>query len=262
MKSASSPRLKAYLPALVCLLVIVFLAATAPAWLMSSVIAFASKGKAQIETPEGSFWKGRAASLTIPLSNNSRQRFDSFSWDILFSRLLRGQLAAHIALMDNRVNANGITGVTVGGPFIDQLDASLPAELLSAFAPSLSMASPGGNVHISTGKFELQPLQIIDPATVQWKAASVGFSKVAPLGDYDLKLMPNGNNVKFDVKTVNGALLINGNGQYSFTSGGEFQGSAQAAAEFKDQLKPLLQLLGPLGTDGSVSIRMRLPASR
>ena len=93
----------------------IFLTATAPPWLMAYLVSFASGGRLQLEQPQGSFWSGRAASVSYTPPDGSRQQFQNFYWDILASRLLQGKIAATVMLTDSRVNLDGAIEISLPG---------------------------------------------------------------------------------------------------------------------------------------------------
>ncbi|MES2354168.1 MAG: type II secretion system protein N [Pseudomonadota bacterium] len=248
-----------YVPALFVALV-VFLAATAPAWLMASLVSSLSSGKVQLEQPEGDLWNGRAAFVNYTLPDGSQQRLQKLSWEMLATRLLRGQLAAHLTIADTRVNVDTIAGLGLNGKFASDIQISAPAETMSLAVPILSVWKPSGTLRISAGEVKLAPLQIVQPAVVQWNSANVSIARVPQLGDYELTISPDNNQLNLALKTSNGALVLNGAGQYNFTSGGEFHGTGSAAAGYKEQLTPLLRLMGKTNNDGSVNLAIKLPA--
>jgi general secretion pathway protein N len=154
---------------------------------------------------------------------------------------------------------DGVIWLDSKGSFMSELQASVSAEMIRAVVPIIDIWKPGGIARINASKVALEPLKVVEPATVQWIGASVGISKLAPLGDYVLAVSPDGDNLKLNLTTTNGPLLINGSGQYNLKSGGEFRGKAQAAPGFNNQLAPLMQLMGRVSKDGSVILVGPLP---
>jgi len=255
---AQSWRFGYILPLLVVL--VIFLLATAPAWLVANLLSSLSNDKIQLQQTKGSFWKGQAAFVNYTSPDGSQQRLEKPAWEILISRLLRGQLAAHITVADTRIDANGIVGLGFNGKFANEIQISAPAEMVSLAAPILSVWKPGGTLRITAAEIKLAPLEITQPAVAQWNDASVSIARVPRLGNYELTIAPNSNQLNLVLKTSNGALLLNGTGQYSFKSGGEFHGTGAAASGYKEQLTPLLRLMGRTNNDGNVDLAIKLPA--
>lgn len=237
---------------------IIFAIATAPAWLMGRVVALASRDQVRIEQPAGGFWTGKAAAVAVNFSG-SAYRFENLSWHILPGRLLRGDIAARLALADARMNAQGIVASGGKRTTISGLQATLPADFASSFVPLLALWKPGGVLHIDAARLGLDPLQAQEAATVTWTDATLSLSNVAPLGDYQMRITPTGDRLGLNLQTTAGALVISGSGQYAIRSGGEFRGTARAAPGFADPLAPLLQIMGPKNADGSVGLVARLP---
>ena len=238
---------------------IAFFVATAPAWLMASLVAYASDGRVQLEQPEGGFWKGHAAYINVAFPDNSRQRLENFSWDVLITHLARGQIASQLLLADKRANAKGVITFGSDGLFANDLDASASADILRAIIPVLDAWKPGGTAAIKTSKLGLQPLHAIEPATVQWNGAHLEMIQIPHLGDYEVRVFPEGEILKFDLKTTSGALRLTGDGQFAPKSGGEFRGEAMAAPAFTEQLAPILRFMGPVNSNGAATLSIRLP---
>ena len=256
---ASVPFLGAYI-AVLMLALGVFTIATAPAWVMASVVEYASQESMQMGRTEGSFWHGKAASINYRFKDGSGRRLQNFTWEVLPAHLLRGEMAARVTLADNDGTLDAIVGMRGSRPFASSIQASFPATLLRGAAPLLELWSPGGMVKIEAGAINLNPLQFIEPAKARWQGATLTLSPVSPLGDYELGITPQGDRLALNLQTTSGALLVNGSGQYTLKSGGEFIGKAQAAPGFDEPLAPLLQIMGQAAGDGSVNVLAKLPA--
>ena len=237
---------------------LIFSIITAPAWLMGRLVAVLSHDQV-LEQAEGSFWSGKAAAVNFVLPDGSRYRPQNFAWRILPGQLLRGNIAARVSVADAQLKAQGIVAVSGRETVVSELQADLPATVASNFAPLLALWQPGGNLHLSAGNLAIKPLQLNTPATLNWTGASLSLSKLAPLGDYQLSITPNGAKLDLKLQTSSGALLLSGTGQYAMTSGGEIRVAASSAPGFEEQLAPLLQIMGPSDGNGSVNVVTKLP---
>lgn len=262
---AAKPHEQAPVPYFAIYLLVLFLAlvfffvSSAPAWFMASLASRLSHGAVQLEMTEGSFWKGKAAYLTYTYRDGSGRRMENFTWDVLPSRLLRGEIAARLTLADSGGNFEGIAGMRGTRPFVSAVQAAVPAPMLRNLAPILDIWMPGGTVRVDAERINLNPVQVAAPAKVTWTGATLTLTPVAPLGDYELRVSPEGEQLKLDVKTLGGALLVNGSGQYVPTKGGNFHGRAQAAPGAVEQLMPLLEAMGPATNDGGSQLSVKLP---
>ena len=258
-EQASVPFLGAYI-AVLALALCFFSVATAPAWVMARVVDYASRGRVGMDRTEGSFWQGKAAFVNYQFKDGSGRRLQNFSWELLPARLLRGEAAARVTLADSDGTLDAIVGMRGSRPFASGVQVSFPAPLLRGVAPLLELWSPGGVVRIDAAAINLNPLQVTEPAKARWQGASLTLSPVAPLGDYELDITPQGDSLALNLQTTSGALLVKGSGQYTQKSGGEFSGKAQAAPGFDEPLAPLLQIMGQAAGDGSVNVLAKLPA--
>jgi general secretion pathway protein N len=261
----AKPAEQAPVPYFAIYLLVLFLAlafffiSSAPAWFMASLTSRLSHGVVQLEMTEGSFWKGKAAYLTYTYSDGSGKRMENFTWDVLPSRLLQGEVAARLTLADGGGTFQGIAGVRGTRPFLSAVQATVPAPMLRSVAPILDIWAPGGTVRVDAERINLNPVQVVAPAKVSWNDASLSLTPVAPLGNYELRVTPEGDQLKLEVKTLAGALFVNGSGQYALTKGGNFRGKAQAAPGAVEQLMPLLEAMGPATNDGGSQLALKLP---
>ena len=258
-EQASVPYFGAYI-AVLPLALVFFTITTAPAWLLAGVAGYVSRGAVQLERPEGSFWKGKAAYLMYTFKDGSGRRLENFTWDMLPARLLRGEVAARVTLADSGGTVDSIVGLSGTRPFLEDTQASFPAALTRGLVPLLDLWSPGGVVRVEAERVYLNPLQVAAPGKVTWTGATLTLSPVAPLGDYELRVKPDGDKLAFGLTTTSGALQVSGGGQYMLKSGGEFRGKAQAAPASVVPLQPLLELMGPATSDGGSELKVILPA--
>ena len=94
-------------------------------------------------------------------------------------------------------------------------------------------------------------------ATLQWRGAGSAFTRVSPLGDYELRFEGEGAAVRASLRTLQGPLQLDGQG--SWTSGGNpaFLGTARVPPQQRQQLAPLLRMIAVERGEGSFELQLK-----
>lgn len=231
-----------------------FLAWLAPAWLMGSFVSRASDGRLTLHAPQGSFWRGRGESLTIAIPGQPAMAFTKITWHVLPARF-----AIEIRADDPASPARGVLIWKPDGISVVDLQATAPVEALLRWAPEFDLWRPRGTLRIASERVLVEPLRIAGKTSIDWLAAELALSRVAPLGDYRLTLDRRGDGLSISLSTLAGPLRIEGTGRYRFKLGGELHGTAHAAASAREALAPLINLMGRPRNDGAIDFRVALP---
>lgn len=238
----------------------------APATLISQYLADKSAGRLLLSNAQGTIWQGsadvalagEAQQLGVALANLSEVNISAsnigqLDWQIQATRLLVGQFKVVFSL-NNSAPAN----LTLSNNQIklEQLDINLPAAAIASLMPSLSVAQLGGQIHISTPSFTAEALNTAElnftgQVQIAWLQARSALSAINPLGQYQTLI--NGQNQQLIIKlnTIDGALILQGDGSLNPTSGLVFSGVASAQTSQKQALAPLLHVLGNETVAGS-----------
>jgi general secretion pathway protein N len=115
---------------------------------------------------------------------------------------------------------------------------------MTHFVPSLNAAQLGGQLQLNSEKISISDDTIKGSAILIWSQVNSPLSPVNPLGQYQALLNGVGNTLSIQLNTLNGALQLAGNGNWSKPSGLRFQGYATAQEPHKLALTPLLHILG------------------
>ena len=79
-------------------------------------------------------------------------------------------------------------------------------------------------------------------ATLQWRGAGSAFTRISPLGDYELRFEGEGAAVRASLRTLQGPLQLDGQGSWTSGRNPQFQGSARVPPQ-QQQLSPLLRMI-------------------
>jgi len=234
------------------LFLIVFLAVIiilAPASLVTGLLERATAGRLTMAQTEGTLWRG--AGVLLLQHDNKFLPLGHYVWRISPAANL-SQVAVSVDTGSDKPTQMLIS------PWrneveVSQGSASLPAQLLSVFAPQLLPYRLSGELVLKTEHFKLTPNSNNGTVTVDWKQATSGLTDIAPLGDYRILLQGAGADMKVSLSTLTGKLQLAGNGQMQFGRALTFNGTAQAAPDQKEALSDLLHHIGPELTPGIFS---------
>ncbi|HUH41459.1 MAG TPA: type II secretion system protein N, partial [Castellaniella sp.] len=125
----------------------------------------------------------------------------------------------------------------------------------------------GGEVLLEWPEMVLGPQGLAvggtEPIWLRWGNVSSALSRVRPLGDYTLSVRPaDRNGWALDLRTIQGPLLLKGQGMVAAGKPPLFDGRAwadpHASRDTRDALQALLQALGPSsGSDQGATLRVR-----
>lgn len=247
------PKRLAWLGGLLGLLVA--LVVFAPAQWLAQSVTNATGGQLQLLNARGTVWSGQA-DLVLTGGDGSRTQTtlpQGLQWQ-LAPRLASGSPALSVRLRALCCTPEPLALILVprlgGGELrVAQHQSNWPAELLAGLGTPwntlrvegrLSLQTPGMSVRWDEGRASLQGEAAIDAIDVASRMASL-----RPLGSYRMSVRADadGNTTTLDLKTLSGALQLQGNGSWV---GGRlrFQGVAEAAPDSEAALSNLLNIMG------------------
>ena len=225
----------------------------APARWLAMALDAGSGGRVQLVNPHGTVWTGQADLLLTggPGSRDQAALPQGVRWRL--APTWTGGPTLRLALHMPCCTPEGITSRLrpVGGGFEWTLEAGQsrwPTAVLAGLGTpwntlqldgELRLDSPGLRVRWVQGRAQLDGSLSVDALNL-----SSRLSTLAPLGSYRLNLAaPDGNNTQLTLNTLNGALLLSGEGQWV---GGRlrFKGEAQASEDHEAALSNLLNIVG------------------
>jgi len=241
---------------------LIFVCIYAPAQLLGSLLGQLTHGRLGMAAAQGSLWQGNANLLLNDIdsgvdsnsdtqTNNASLNLGKIAWNTQPLQLLAGRFSVNLTWND-------------GAPFWLTLDTSrlhiehatfaLPADIVSALAPTLKAAQLGGQLSVRCDNFSLTRTEIIGQLDIDWNQASSPLSMVSPLGNYHTKLNGSGSALDINLETQGDSpLIMQGSGRWTVSEGLHFNGTAEANAANKTQLQELLRVIGNETSGGSGS---------
>jgi len=226
---------------------------TAPASLLDSPARSLSHGQLSLANCRGTIWHG-SATPTLNTDQGSNQPLQTLHWQIRPLALLQGTLKADLSWddtvtpMELALDWNTVT--------MSHLKLSLPAEVIGELSPFLKPAQLSGYLHIESPRISYSNGRLQGNATTRWDQASSAMSPIHPLGDYLIDIKAAKDTLHATLSTRSGALLLDGQANWSPTQKFHFNGTARAAPDSKTMLSELLHHLGPETVPGTYQIRL------
>jgi general secretion pathway protein N len=224
-------------------LYLVFLIATAPAFLLAEAAARLSNGTLTLAAPRGTLWGG-TGELYAGVPATGIRELGTLRWQVnpLWLFIGRAQL---------RLELNGATQGQASMRLsrkhlnVQELSAVFPAHLVSLVYPPAAFFAPTGTIELRAPSIDLSREGLVTATEVQWQGAGGRFTGATGLGDYRIELNGRGETATIRLTTLRGNLDLNGEGQWRLTGDGDLQFTGTAAARAgATELEPLLQALG------------------
>lgn len=230
------------------------LAAMAPASLIDSSLQQATQGRLRLTDTRGTLWSG-AGQLEMRDRMQRTAVARSVAWRVQPQYFLRGQLRGDITL-DQAAKPFPVT-LSASRIELTDADISLPAAALGLGEPKLAPLGLTGDVLLHVARLALGRNSVEGSATLQWRDAGSAFTKVSPLGDYELRVDAEGATVRATLRTLQGPLQLDGKGSWNIGSRPAFLGSARIAPEQRQQLAPLMRMIALERGDGNFELQLK-----
>ncbi|PUA20205.1 type II secretion system protein N [Glaciimonas sp. PCH181] len=234
----------------VLLSVLVFLPA---AWL-APLAENATNGRITLGDAQGSLWRGSAFIGAAPSGKDAVMPLlpGRFNWR-LTPLVLIGRVDARLEnpqVLSEPVSIRGNWHEWT----ITASSMALPAERLAALGAPLNTLQPSGKLRLSWAQLTLarqaDGVDCYGDMMLDMLTMTTRLTPLTPLGSYRLKLNWQGRRAGMTLQTLNGALVLAGNGSID-QDHFQFSGTAQAAAGQEETLAGLLGFLGqPRWVDG------------
>lgn len=229
------------------------LAATAPASLIDAGLQQSTEGRVRLADARGTLWSGTGQ---IELRDRTQRTAvaKGIGWRVLPLYLMRGQLRVGVVLDQ----AAKQFPVTISPSQIEMVDAdiNLPAAALGLGEPKLAPLGLTGEVLVHVARLALRRNTIEGSATLQWLGAGSAFTRVSPLGDYELHFEGAGATVRASLRTLQGPLQLDGQGSWARGGNPAFRGTARIAPEQRQQLAPLMRMIAVERSEGNFELRL------
>jgi general secretion pathway protein N len=226
-----------------------FLIITAPAALTFDKLR-ARIAPLTLSDVSGTLWSGHAGAL-----NYAALRLTNLEWSVHPFGLLLGRLESGLKLDDSALRGTGTLGRTLGGTlYLTDLNGAAELQALQSSGLLKILLPVNGQA-----LFALRKLRYTDgkltaaEGAIEIKNAATLVPQLA-LGDFHLVLETLQAGIKATLSDRGGALraqgvaMINPDGSYQFTGTFSPRDPNQAS------LQQYLRMLGPMGTDGRVSV--------
>ncbi|WP_136413493.1 MULTISPECIES: type II secretion system protein N [Oxalobacteraceae] len=239
--------------ATILLTVIVF----CPAAWMAAILEGQTGGRLTLGDAQGTLWRGSAFIGGAPSGADPVTPLlpGRFAWR-LSPLVLLGQVDLHLENPAALSQAVAIAGSWYQWQ-VSPASVSLPAERLAGLGAPLNTIRPSGQMRLSWTPLQVARqgggLEVIGTMTLRMSDIASRLSPIKPLGDYQLIMDWRGRQAQLALKTLQGPMLLSGNGTLS-NGRLQFSGKAEAEAGQEERLANLLNLLGQRRREGDKDV--------
>lgn len=228
---------------------------TAPASLLDWGLQQASKGHLLLANTSGTVWSG-SATPALRTQDGRLVTLPFLNWKIALPSFFTGKIQVHLLWDDQPPAAATEAIISFKQVELRHVTLQLPARVLDEASPMLKPVQFRGQLQIQGEHLVFSKSGMEGAATIDWLQASSALTSIAPLGNYRLALNSAGDRIQIGLTTLSGILLLDGEGNWLTGRGLEFHGKAHAAAGNDDNLKELLNHLGPEASPGVHSFNL------
>ncbi len=244
-------RALAYLGAILCGYAL-FLLITLPAYWADWLVSRASQHALRIQQTEGTLWNG-SGNLVIQSAGQERLRI-RIAWQLQTWWLLAGKLQARVHSRDNNPALNATLRAGYRHLSMHDVEAALPASMLSAFIPAVDLVAPSGSLQISTPQTTLTAAGLDGDLQLTWLGAGARMGGLTDIGDYRLAVTGRGPTAELRIETLRGDVAVTAQGEWQAQGEGLIRLAGTIAPGNREQtLRPLLTLLNAQNSNGQYS---------
>src|SRR5260364_170080 len=135
---------------------------------------------------------------------------------------------------------------------------SLPASIFTGLGAPFNTLGLKGEIQLEWKRWRIFGNRGFGQLVLHLNRMQSRVARSAPLGSYRIRIQAEGDHATLELSTVHGPLLLEGRGGWRAQGGFSFQGAARARAQERDNLRPLLALLGPRSGDACYALRLTM----
>jgi general secretion pathway protein N len=223
-----------------------------PATWLDHALQRVSHGSLALADARGTVWGGDGQLQAI-LPSGEVANLEHVVWRVDRTALFHAGLRV---VTQRRADGQVVMDATasLSGLSIPSLALDIPAGLLGAYSRTLADLGLSGTMRLSARDARWQSGQASGTGAIQWTNAASALSSIRPLGNYLVDLVGKGDHLEYLLLSRNAQLQLNGKGTWRFGAAPEFTGEAIPAEAHRDDLAPLLRMIGKDGGNGRYAL--------
>ncbi len=233
---------------------VIGLIATAPASLIDAGMEQASSGRLRLAEAQGTLWSGTGQ---IEIRDRTLRTGVAMhiAWQVLPAYFLRGQFRCDVQL--DHAPKRFPVSLFMTRIEVADADINLPALALGLAEPKLAPLGLTGEMLLHIARLSLAPNAVGGNATLQWRGAGSAYTRIAPLGDYELRLEGEGAALHASLRTLQGPIQLDGQGSWTRGANPLFFGSARIPPQHLQQLAPLMRMFAVERGEGRFELQLK-----
>lgn len=229
-----------------------FLLITLPAYWADWLLGRASHNAIGLQQTEGTLWNGAG---NLMLRNTVQQPTPAaMAWSIQPWWLLTGKLQVHLRSRDSSSPSQATLRIGYRHLSIRDVDASVPASVLSAINPAVDLVAPSGRLQITASQATLTPAGLEGSLQLTWLGAGARMGGLNEVGDYRLLVNGRGPTAELRIETLRGDVGITAQGEWQAQGEGLLRLAGNITPGNREQtLRPLLTMVNVQINNGQYS---------
>ncbi|SDV48477.1 type II secretion system protein N [Chitinasiproducens palmae] len=226
------------------------------AWLTPQV-ARLTGARIALVGASGTVWRG-AATLQLSAGPDARTATllpGRLQWRTHVLPLLLGTLRIDLS-HDEAMSEPVRLDARPAGATLSAGSMRLPVSLFEGLGAPFNTLALNGELRADWTPWRVTAGRSAGQATLTLRDTRSAVSRVAPLGDYRVRIEAAAGTFDLALSTLKGPLLLDGSGRGD-GAGFRFDGTARAEADRLPALRGLIGLLGPLQRDGEARLTFR-----
>ncbi|MFY9259479.1 MAG: type II secretion system protein N [Gallionella sp.] len=215
----------------------IFLLITLPAHWAAVALAKFSHQRLQLIAPVGTLWQGTSRALQVDAN-----RLKDFAWTLNAGCALWATVCADVTWAGD---SHAKLRLTRQALRLQDAQITLPVAGLAAVFPTAAEYEWGGEAMIQTSALTWQfEGGLLGKSRVEWRDARTIKLPVQPLGDYLVDITGTKQGIVLQLRTLRGALEVNGTGRWAAHDHFRFSGSVKPDPARQSEFGALLSLTG------------------
>lgn len=229
-------------PLLALFLLLVLLLVKLPATWLDYATRGLSHGAVGMTATQGTLWRG-SGTLQAILPSGEVHTLDKLNWRVDPRAVLKAGLRIEFQRQgDARTVLSAFAGL--GGWTLDKLELRLPANLLGVFSKTLAQLGLSGHILLNLDGVSQAAGRLNGEGEILWQEAGSTLTRVHPLGNYRVEMHGKGDALEYRLMSLGGKLDLHGAGSWRPGTGATFNGEAAPLPAHREELAPLLRMLG------------------
>lgn len=242
---------------------LLFMLITLPAYWADWLLQRAGQDMVRIQDPAGTLWNGAGNLVVRSLGQPVMQ--SKIAWSIQPLWLFTAKLGVRVTSRDSSTPLNATLRLGYRHLSIRDVDATLPAGVISVVNPAVGLVAPTGRLQLISEQATLTPAGLDGNLQLTWLGAGTTMSGLSELGDYRLVVTGRGATAELRADTLRGDVGVAAQGEWQTQGAGPLALTGSITPGNREQaLSPVFTMMNIRNINGQYqwAVNSRFPVAR